>query len=116
MPPGPSPTGSEPFFVADPSVEGLGFQFAIAAVFWIAMILLFVFGRTYLTRVYAPRCELLRKDTPKFERNLFKLLQRLVFTSDEYIVRKLGLDALMYLRFLEMGFYMSIILAVLCVP
>lgn len=113
----------------------------LAAIFWIFMIIIFVLGRLMGKsgrRIFATRCEVMRKETPEFELNPIKCWQNVYHVTDKEIIQNVGLDGMvgwkrfvsfyppkakpslylkqMFLKFLRVSFYMLLMISVVIVP
>ncbi|KAI9028654.1 hypothetical protein DFJ74DRAFT_496688 [Hyaloraphidium curvatum] len=107
------------FYLQDSSVKGLYWQIVLAAIFWLAMIVVFMLGRLLGRsgrRIFATRCEVMRKETPEFFKNPIECFRKVIQVTDKEIVQNVGLDAMMFLRFLRVSFYTMAMIAMVVFP
>lgn len=77
-------------------------------------ILLFCAVRTLFQDIYAPRRVLKRGRPPKIQSGFLTWISVVYRTEEKFLVSTIGLDAVMLLRFLKLGFQLFSILTVLC--
>ncbi|TPX60735.1 hypothetical protein PhCBS80983_g01641 [Powellomyces hirtus] len=106
------------YYVADPSVSGAWLWFSVACAVAIASTLIYecVRRRPGFKRVLYTRTETNRRESPPIPYELFGWVKPVWQLPESYIAENIGLDAVMFLRFLKMCFTIIAILVCLLIP
>ncbi|CAG8723102.1 5542_t:CDS:2 [Cetraspora pellucida] len=105
-----------------PTFIGLGTQLGISAGISLYCLLQFEWNRHQesMQYLYSPRTKLSKNPSPPIPPGLFSWVKATIFLSDEFYLTRVGLDALMYIRFLRMAFqfllFNSIIVGLILMP
>ncbi|CAG8620765.1 2029_t:CDS:2 [Funneliformis mosseae] len=88
------------------SFLGLATQLGISASISLYCLLQFEWNRRKksMQYLYTPRTRLAKNPSPPIPSGLFSWIRATIFLSDEFYLKNVGLDALMYIRFLRMAF------------
>ncbi|CAG8445383.1 6443_t:CDS:2 [Dentiscutata heterogama] len=89
-----------------PTFLGLATQLGISAGISLYCLLQFEWNRRQKTLqyLYTARTRLSKNASPPMPPGLFSWIKATIFLSDEFYLKRVGLDALMYIRFLRMSF------------
>ncbi|KAI9105011.1 hypothetical protein DFS34DRAFT_575907, partial [Phlyctochytrium arcticum] len=123
--PSPSPEETLPvigirpiFYLPDPSIGAAWLWFGVAALVTIVCFTLYEFirKRHSLRRVLYTRVVTNRRECPPIPQKRFGWLQQVWRTPETYYLENVGLDAVMFLRFLKMSLTIVIILICVVIP
>ncbi|KAJ3020830.1 hypothetical protein HKX48_000130 [Thoreauomyces humboldtii] len=114
----PTLNGRPIYYISDPSVSGALIWFGIACAITLATVLLYegIRRRPGLTRVLYTRTETNRRESPPLPRDLFGWVKPVWQLPEDYIAENVGLDAVMFLRFLRMCFVIICVLMCFLLP
>ncbi|KND05124.1 uncharacterized protein SPPG_00794 [Spizellomyces punctatus DAOM BR117] len=103
------------YYVADPSISGAWLWFGIASAVTVVCVLVYelIRRRHGLRRVLYTRVATNRRETPPIPMGKFGWLKPVRDLPESYIAENVGLDAVMFLRFLRMCCF--IIIGLICV-
>ncbi|KAI8868145.1 DUF221-domain-containing protein [Ramicandelaber brevisporus] len=87
-------------------------QLTVASIICMLCLIGFAILRTRWARMYSPRMRLRKNRPPAISPGFFSWLSPVWRASDAFILRTVGLDALLYLRFIRMCFQLF---AVMCI-
>ncbi|CAG8454248.1 2577_t:CDS:2, partial [Cetraspora pellucida] len=105
-----------------PTFIGLATQLGISAGISLYCLLQFEWNRHQksMQYLYTPRTKLSKNPSPPIPPGLFSWVKATIFLPDEFYLTRVGLDALMYIRFLRMAFqfllFNSIVVGLILMP
>ncbi|KAJ3169560.1 hypothetical protein HDU88_000751 [Geranomyces variabilis] len=106
------------YYIADPSVSGAWLWFSIAAAVTVLSLAVYeaIRKRPGLKRVLYTRTETNRRESPPLPTELFGWIKPVWNLPESYIAENVGLDAVMFLRFLKMCTMLFAILSLFLIP
>ncbi|KAJ3188365.1 hypothetical protein HDU85_005516 [Gaertneriomyces sp. JEL0708] len=114
----PEPTENPKYHVGDPSIGGawVWFGIAVAVVIGCSLIYEAIRWKSGLQRILYTRASVNRRETPSIPTHLFGWFKPIWDIPESYIIENVGLDAVMFLRFLRMCFMITLILICTVLP